>query len=489
MIKWGISSNSHNAALSIFQDDYLVFASSSERFSKIKNDPHINRCLVDYALSFGEPNQIYWYESPRLKTLRQIFSGQGYCLNENNIPKYIFDKTSLKVPIKYSNHHRSHAAAGYYTSPFTDATVIVLDAIGEFDTFTIWEGKGKELKKLYSHLYPSSLGLWYSAMTQRCGLKPNEEEYILMGMSAFGDPSRLFSDILEDFIDLSEEDPFKIKYNLHRGCRWWRPDLNSQRDIFDIAAATQSVYEFLFERVLIKSLSISRNKNLVLMGGCALNCVANSICYKYFDNVWIMPAPGDDGSSIGSVLSHSKKHIEWSGPYLGFDLGYKSSNHEIVNHLIENKICGIARGRAEFGPRSLGNRSLIADPRGDDIKNLVNSIKKRESFRPFAPVILEEMANQYFEMPTNKTPYMQFTAKCKRPDLYPAIVHLDNTSRVQTLSKKDNPQFRELLEIWYEKTECPMILNTSLNIKGEPIINDINQVYTWEEIHQIKIWT
>lgn len=489
MIKWGISSNSHNAALSIFQDDCLVFASSSERFSKIKNDPHINRCLVDYALSFGEPNQIYWYESPRLKTLRQIFSGQGYCLNENNIPKYIFDKTSLKVPIKYSNHHRSHAAAGYYTSPFTDATVIVLDAIGEFDTFTIWEGKGKELKKLYSHLYPSSLGLWYSAMTQRCGLKPNEEEYILMGMSAFGDPSRLFSDILEDFIDLSEEDPFKIKYNLHRGCRWWRPDLNSQRDIFDIAAATQSVYEFLFERVLIKSLSISRNKNLVLMGGCALNCVANSICYKYFDNVWIMPAPGDDGSSIGSVLSHSKKHIEWSGPYLGFDLGYKSSNHEIVNHLIENKICGIARGRAEFGPRSLGNRSLIADPRGDDIKNLVNSIKKRESFRPFAPVILEEMANQYFEMPTNKTPYMQFTAKCKRPDLYPAIVHLDNTSRVQTLSKKNNPQFRELLEIWYEKTGCPMILNTSLNIKGEPIINDINQVYTWEEIHQIKIWT
>jgi carbamoyltransferase len=489
VIKWGISSNSHNAALSIFQDDCLVFASSSERFSKIKNDPHINRCLVDYALSFGEPNQIYWYESPRLKTLRQIFSGQGYCLNENNIPKYIFDKTSLKVPIKYSNHHRSHAAAGYYTSPFTDATVIVLDAIGEFDTFTIWEGKGKELKKLYSHLYPSSLGLWYSAMTQRCGLKPNEEEYILMGMSAFGDPSRLFSDILEDFIDLSEEDPFKIKYNLHRGCRWWRPDLNSQRDIFDIAAATQSVYEFLFERVLIKSLSISRNKNLVLMGGCALNCVANSICYKYFDNVWIMPAPGDDGSSIGSVLSHSKKHIEWSGPYLGFDLGYKSSNHEIVNHLIENKICGIARGRAEFGPRSLGNRSLIADPRGDDIKNLVNSIKKRESFRPFAPVILEEMANQYFEMPTNKTPYMQFTAKCKRPDLYPAIVHLDNTSRVQTLSKKNNPQFRELLEIWYEKTGCPMILNTSLNIKGEPIINDINQVYTWEEIHQIKIWT
>lgn len=490
MIKWGISANSHNAALSIFNNDCLIFASSSERFSKIKNDPHINGGLIEHALCFGEPNEIYWYESPRLKTLRQLLSGQGYVLNENNIFKYIHDQTSLKIPIKYTTHHHSHAAAGYYTSSFSDATVIVLDAIGEFETFTIWEGNGDQLKKIYSHIYPSSLGLWYSAMTQRCGLKPNEEEYILMGMSAFGDPSRLFSDVLEDFVELSyEKHPFKIKQNLHRGCKWWRRELNSQKDIFDIAAATQSVYEFLFERILLKAFTVTKSKNLVLMGGCALNCVANSISYKYFDNVWIMPAPGDDGSSIGSVLSHTKNHIEWSGPYLGFDLGYKSTNHEIVNDLIENKICGIARGRAEFGPRSLGNRSLIADPRGSRMKDLVNSIKKRESFRPFAPVILEEMADEYFEMPTSKTPYMQFTAKCRRPDLYPAIVHIDNTSRVQTLSRKDNPQFRELLEIWYEKTGCPMLLNTSLNIKGEPILNDQHQVNMWEKIHNVKIWT
>lgn len=489
MIKWGISSNSHNAALSIFDDDSLIFASSSERFSKIKNDSHINEDLIDYAFSFGNPDEIYWYENPKLKTLRQLFSGQGFTVNENNISKYIFDKTSLRVPIKYTSHHRSHASSGYYTSSFDNAVIIVLDAIGEFETFTIWKGEQDKLTKIYSHSYPSSLGLWYSAMTQRCGLKPNEEEYILMGMSAFGDPSRLFSEILNDFIELSEKHPFKIKYNLHRGCKSWRSDLCSQKDLFDIAAATQKVYEFLFERVLVKSLSLTKSKNLVLMGGCALNCVANSICYKYFDDVWIMPAPGDDGSSIGSVLSHTQRHIEWPGPYLGFDLGYQSSNDEIVDYLIENKICGIARGRAEFGPRSLGNRSLIADPRGDHIKDLVNSVKKRELFRPFAPVILEEMANEYFEMPTSKTPYMQFTVKCRRPDLYPAIVHIDNTSRVQTLSKKDNPEFRKLLELWYEKTGCPMLLNTSLNIKGEPIINDQFQVNQWEQLHKIKIWT
>jgi len=202
VIRWGISSNSHNAALSIFDNDDLIFASSSERFSKIKNDPHINKSLVDQALCFGEPEELYWYENPRLKTLRQLSAGQGFKVNENNISKYIFDKTSLKIPIKYTTHHHSHASAGYYTSSFDDAVVIVLDAIGEFETFTMWEGKGNQLKKIYSHLYPSSLGLWYSAMTQRCGLKPNEEEYILMGMSAFGDPYRLLSDIISDFIDL-----------------------------------------------------------------------------------------------------------------------------------------------------------------------------------------------------------------------------------------------------------------------------------------------
>ncbi len=487
MTRWGISANSHNAALSVFVGDQLVFASSSERYSKLKNDAHLCKALIDEAMWWGKPHEIYWYENPKLKSCRQFLAGQKVPKGENNIRKYI-EKYIGDVPIRYTTHHKSHASAGYYTSEFDNAAVVVLDAIGEFETFTIWKGRGDKLRKVYSQSYPSSLGLWYSAMTQRCGLKPNEEEYILMGMSAFGDPDRLYREILSDFFDLNKN-PYWVKHNLHKGCSNWREDLHSQKDIFDIAAATQKVYEKILERVLIKAKSLVKSENLVFMGGCALNCAANPIAYKSFKNVWIMPAPGDDGNAIGAVLAHHKKHIRWPGPYLGRNLGHNTKNEMIVEDLLRNKLCGIARGRAEFGPRALGNRSLIADPRDKDIKDQVNEIKKRETFRPFAPAILEEFASEYFDMPSEKSPYMQLIAKCRRPDLYPAIVHVDGTSRVQTVSKEDNPEFRELLELWYENTGCPMLLNTSLNIKGEPILNSKDQIQEWEEKYNVKIWT
>jgi carbamoyltransferase len=328
-------------------------------------------------------------------------------------------------------------------------------------------------------------------MTQRCGLKPNEEEYILMGMAALGNPKRFLRDLLDEFVSFPNDDyehVYRIKQNLHRGCTWWRPELTSQQDFYDIAAATQAVYEMAFERVLQQAVRTSSSKNLVLMGGCALNCAANPIAYKYFDRVWIMPAPGDSGSSIGAVLAHKKKHIEWAGPYLGYNMGYKSSNEDIVNHLLEHKMCGLARGPAEFGPRALGNRSLIADPRGSEIKVAINQIKHREQFRPFAPAILEEFANQYFKMPTESTTYMQFIAPCLESESFPAIVHLDNTSRVQTVNKTDNPQFRALLELWYAKTGCPMLLNTSLNIKGKPMVNDAVDAATWTQLHGLPVF-
>jgi carbamoyltransferase len=303
-------------------------------------------------------------------------------------------------------------------------------------------------------------------MTQRCGLKPNEEEYILMGMSAYG----------EDF---------RFKTNLHKGCMNWRPDLKTEQDYFDIAAGTQIAYEILFRNVLELSKSLVKSDNLVLMGGCALNCSANPIAYNYYNNVWIMPAPGDNGSSIGAALAYKKKHIEWVSPYLGFDMGYTSTNEEIVDYLLDYKICGIARGKAEFGPRALGNRSLIADPRDPSTKDLVNSIKKRQKFRPFAPVILEEYADDYFEGGNN---YMQFAVKCKSKELT-SIQHVDGTSRVQILSKKDNPIFHDLLLQWYNKTGCPLLLNTSLNIKGFPIVNSYKDVVEWEKNYQIKVFS
>lgn len=474
MITWGISSESHNAALSVFVNDALVFASESERFSGIKNDPYLNDGIINYALQFGNPELICWYENPYKKTLRQLLAGQGWI---QNVKKYV------DAPIKYYDHHYTHACAGYFTSKFDECCVVVIDAIGEFQTLTIWEAKGNKLKLKFERKYPHSIGLWYSAMTQRCGLKPNEEEYILMGMSAYGDKRRYEDVLYGDFMGFRSA---TFKKNLHKGCKDWRPDIKNK---FDIAAATQSIYETMFRDIMQIASNKVKSNNLVLMGGCALNCVANPIAYYYFDNVWIMPAPGDNGSAIGAVLAHKKQHIEWHGPYLGYHIQSVVSNEEIVDYLLENKLCGVARSRAEFGPRALGNRSLIADPRGNDIKDIVNSIKKRQKFRPFAPVILEEYADDYFVMPTQSTPYMQYAVKCRNPKKFPAIVHIDGTSRVQTVNINQNKDLYQLLFLWYEKTGCPMLLNTSLNVKGKPIVNDEKDCKEWESNYGVKVFS
>ena len=497
MIKWGISANSHDAALAVFDNDEIVFASHSERFSGIKNDRDLCNGLVDYARNnWGNPDKVYWYERPLLKTIRQLFAGQGWKYSENNISKYL-ERWNIRAPIAYTSHHHAHAAAGYYTSPYSDACVIVLDAIGEYNTLTIWDAKGDKLVRKYSMNFPDSVGLWYSAMTQRCHLKPLEDEYILMGMAAYGDPDRLFDDILNDFfwIDTpaTEWDSYgtilQSRKNLHRGCMDWRPDL-IVNDTFDIAAGTQAVYEYLLEVILHSAQMYSSSRNLVFMGGCALNCSANRILGRYYDNIWIMPNPGDAGSSLGAVLAHTKKRLAFSTAYLGYNMGQIAKNEEIVEYILEHKICGLARNKAEFGPRALGNRSLIADPRGNDIKDKVNEIKHRQQFRPFAPAILEELADTYFDMPVNwrDSRYMQVVATCRRPDLYPAIVHRDNSSRVQTVAKGSGP-FRELLELWYARTGCPMLLNTSLNIKGQPMVNDLKDAQEFEHRYNVKVFT
>jgi len=489
MITWGISAGSHDAALAVFKNESLVFASHSERFSGIKNDPHLDQTLVGYAKQhWGNPKEVVWYERPFLKTLRQLTAGQGWLAKENNVRNYL-KQYGITASVVTQSHHRSHAAAGYYTSKFDDACVVVIDAIGEFETLTIWQAKGNEITKVYSQRYPHSLGLWYSAMTQRCGLKPNEEEYILMGMAALGDSKRLSRDIEKDFIDYSWPRLISFKQNLHRGCKDWRPELTTQQDIYDIAAGTQKVYEEMFQNVLMYAKHITGSENLVLMGGCALNCSANPLAYMFFDNVWIMPNPGDAGSSVGAVLSHWDKHIEWPGAFLGYDMGMSRSNDVIVDYLIQNKICGLARGPAEFGPRALGNRSLIADPRGADIKDRVNAIKQRQEFRPFAPAILTEVASEYFDIPNNRSSdYMQMIYSCKYPELFPAIVHVDGTSRVQTVPADGSP-FRQLLEIWYKRTGCPMLLNTSLNVKGQPMVNSRADADQWSSTYGLPVFT
>ncbi len=488
-IIWGISALNHDASITVMQGNEILFAGHAERYSRIKNDNQLHPALIEAALVYGKPEEIVWFEKPLRKKFRQAFASQW---DEvwTQLPQDYMDSLGFKgISLKYVPHHKSHAAAGYYTSKFTDSAIIVVDAIGEWDTISIWRAEGEELTKVHSIEYPSSLGLLYSAFTHRIGLKPNEEEYILMGMAAYGKPI-YYDDIHRDFIDDMEAPKFSLSENVHRGIADWRPDLTTQEDYMNIAASIQAITEDYMKH-LVRWTSINvKSKNLVLMGGVALNCVANEEIAKLqlYDNIWIMPNPGDAGSSLGCILAHTKQHANWKGPYLGTDIDRPFDVDEVVTAIIDSKIIGVATGRAEFGPRALGNRSLIADPRGDEIKSVVNDIKKRQRFRPFAPIVLEEVAHDYFDMPVDTSPYMQFTTKCKRPDLFPAICHVDGTSRVQTLNEEQNPRMYAVLKEFYKRTGCPILLNTSLNIKGEPLVDTWEDALRFQEKHNVKIY-
>jgi carbamoyltransferase len=389
--------------------------------------------------------------------------------------------------IEYVDHHLSHAAAGFQTSTFDRATVVVIDAIGEFETTSIYGAEYRNgravYKKLWQQHYPHSIGLFYTAATARVGLKPLDEEYILMGMAAYGE--RGFSDLLRmDVIDNEWE--IKFKQNMHMGmaCKY----LNDSTSDIDVAAAAQDLAEDLILNVVLRAKKFKWSTNLVYMGGCALNCAANARIGNYFDNIWIMPNPGDAGSSLGAAALAHGGRINWNNAYLGHDIPGAYPVNNILDQLLTEQIVGVASGRAEFGPRALGNRSLLADPRGPNIKNQVNGIKRRQQFRPFAPVILEELADTYFDMPRgfSNSRYMQSVARCRVPELFPAIVHHDGTSRVQTVPR-DGSGIRELLEKWYVMTGCPMLLNTSLNIRGEPMVNDRADADRFENMYGVKV--
>ena len=460
MISWGVSAGFHDAALTIVQDGVIVFASHSERYSRIKNDKNLNWGLLRAALEFGKPDIIFWYENPLLKATRRIWAGQK---NWYKNPRSYFTDVGYnpECPIEWGNHHKSHFAAGYYTSPFVSSATLVIDAIGEWTTTSIW----KNDKKVWSSHYPKSLGLFYTAFTDRLGLKPNEDEYILMGMSAYGNPDRFFAEI--------SELTHTVK-NMHKGIRDWRPELTEEQDLFDIAAAVQKVFESYLHALLDKTKELTGEKNLVYMGGCALNCLANRLIPEYFKSHWIMPNPGDAGSSLGAILAHTKEKVNFCTPYLGYEIKGEYPVDRALQELLHCGIVGIANGKAEFGPRALGNRSLLADPRGKEMQDKVNAIKQRQEFRPFAPVIRQQDVKDYFDVDENfNSPYMQQVVKCKHPDKYPSIVHKDGTSRVQTVTYKQNKGLYLLLTAWYEETGCPMLLNTSLNIKGQPIVNTV----------------
>jgi len=488
----GISAGFHDAAAAVInsQGD-ILFAGHSERYSKRKNDANFCQGLLDEVAEYG-PDVVAYYERPWNKQFRQWYAGQGIEWDKLTTRQILKQQLGGQIEperVHSFNHHLSHAAGGFQTSPYDRATVVVIDAIGEWDTITIWgaeyDRKGRaRYRRLWGQHYPHSLGLFYSAITKRVGLHPLDEEYITMGMSAYG--SDHYNHVMESVL-VRDVHNIEFGQNLHAGVS---DDFMGGLSNEDIAASAQRLLERLIGNVMRRARDFGWSTNLVYQGGVALNCLANRNLGEYFDKIWIMPCPGDAGSSLGAAALAYGKRLHWRNAYLGYNIIGAYPVDNIVRTLLGTGIVGVASGRAEFGPRALGNRSLLADPRGPEIKDRVNEIKRRQKFRPFAPVILAELANNYFDMQPgwHSHNYMQSVAHCRQPDVYPAICHVDGTSRVQTV-EADGSGIRQLLEAWYARTGCPMLLNTSLNIRGEPMVNNRADADRFEYEYGVKVYS
>ena len=457
MIYWGVTCGSHDGALAVYDSEKkdFVFATDAERFSRKKNDPEIPDSLIEYVKDkYGEPKEVFFYENPYVKVTRRMKAGQ----------KPAWKPPTFPYKMRYSSHHKSHAAYGYYTSPFDECMILSLDAIGEWETMTMWHVKDHKFKKLKNWKYPKSLGLMYSALTQAAGWKPNEEEYIMMGAAARQTyPYDVAVDRIRDCWETKD-------VTWHKGMRNI-PEWNISPEIHpdDIPTAAQQVYEEEFVK-LLKELSEHKlnNGNIVFVGGCALNVSANRYLSHFFSNIHIPSNPGDSGSAMGCILARVGHHIS-SNPYLGYDIEGPYPFQEIIDGLMIERVVGVANGRCEFGPRALGNRTLFGDPRDKKIKEKINETKGREQFRPFAPMILEEDVHKYFNGGF-LSPFMSCALEATEEfkQNYPGVVHLDGTSRLQVVNQEPHIT---LLKVWKDITKCPVLLNTSLNVKGQPIVN------------------
>lgn len=471
MTVWGISGLFHDAAISVVKNGKLIFASSSERYSRIKNDKHLNQALIKDALNHGYPDTITWYESPLKKKLRCLLFDKA--LIHYNVKSYL-KQFGLSAPISFLDHHTSHLYSSLLTYPKNIENIlgVVVDSVGEFNTISIWDIRSKDkIKMIYSRGYPDSLGLFYSSITDLVGLKPLEDEYILMGMSSYGKSKRYYTLFKELFFKNGN-----LIFDLRHGCKHLFSEEEVLNNRFDIALGAQLIFEEVLIKLVKKFLLITGYRNIVYSGGCALNCRANSLLLNLADKVWIFPNPGDAGASLGAALHYTKQKINIDNMFLGYDAGNITNINEIVSVLKSDHVVGVINGKAEFGPRALGHRSIFADPRLKNIKSIVNDIKGREQFRPFAPVVLKEYAKDYFKIDNrNDYRFMQFTAVCTKPRIIPGAVHTDGSSRIQVVDRYTPFVYSLLLE-WYKQTGCPVLINTSLNIKGKPLINSLEDI-------------
>ena len=568
----GISAFYHDSAAALIIDGKIIAAAQEERFSRKKHDARYPFHAVEYVLKESKLNlnqidHIVFFEKPFLKFERLLetymaFAPRGFKSFSLSMPiwlreklfqkKFLFDKlkehdanfTDIKK-INFSEHHYSHAASAFYPSPFKEAVILTLDGVGEWATTTVAVGDKNKLEIIKEIYFPHSLGLLYSAFTYYTGFKVNSGEYKLMGLAPYGKP--IFKDlILEKLIDLKEDGSFKINmeyFNYATGLTmtnnkfsklFENPVRDANKDLLkefhmNIAASIQAVTEEIVLR-LTKNISKDYNiKNLCLAGGVALNCVANGkiLKSKVFDNIWIQPAAGDAGGSLGAALAYWYHELkmprnnyedQMKGSYLGPKLennfieeklkylkaNYKKQNsNEIISitakELSKEKTVGWFQGRMEFGPRALGGRSILADPRSEKMQKELNlKIKFRESFRPFAPSVLREDVSEWFEL-NNDSPYMLLVADVKKEkqikmseddeNLFgieklnvkkssiPAITHVDYSARVQTVHEETNPKYHQLLKEFKNLTNCPVLVNTSFNVRGEPIVCSVEDAF------------
>ena len=568
----GISAFYHDSAAALIKDGNILAAAQEERFTRKKHDANYPFNAVDFVLTKGnlklsEVDYIVFFEKPFLKFERLLetymaFAPKGFKSFSMSMPiwlreklfqkKFLFEKLKQHddqfndiKKIKFSEHHFSHAASAFYPSPFDKAVVLTLDGVGEWATTTVAVGENNKLKILKELHFPHSLGLLYSAFTYYTGFKVNSGEYKVMGLAPYGIPK--FKDlILDNLIDLKKDGSFKLNmeyFNYATGLTmtnqkfsklFGHPVRDPKKDLLnnfhmDVASSIQAVTEEIVIK-LTRNISQEYNiKNLCLAGGVALNCVANGkvLQKNIFENIWIQPAAGDAGGSIGAALAYWYKDLNMSrhttkdsmnGAYLGPEFDEKIIENKlkilkakflkktseeiskiIAKELSNSKTVGWFQGRMEFGPRALGNRSILADPRSEKMQKELNlKIKFRESFRPFAPSVIREDLNEWFELNCD-SPYMLLVSEIKKSkqismsdkdkklfgidklnvkrSSIPAITHVDYSARVQTVHKETNPKYYNLIHEFKKITNCPVLVNTSFNVRGEPIVCSIEDAF------------
>jgi carbamoyltransferase len=564
----GISAYYHDSAACLVSDGKILAAAQEERFTRIKHDLAFPNHAISYCLTAAgiKPNQVdyvVFYDKPFLKFERLLetylaFAPRGFGSFISSMPAWLKDKLfqkrlitdalkelwgkdlELKDRLLFSEHHLSHAASAFFPSPFDSAAVLTMDGVGEWTTTSVAIGQGNQLSMVKEIHFPHSLGLLYSAMTYYIGFKVNSGEYKVMGLAPYGKP--VYADLIKKhLIDIKEDGSFALDMSYFNYCTgltmtnekfdrlFGAPPRQSESELkqreMDLAASVQAVTEevvFKLARDIAKS---TGERNLCLAGGVALNCVANGklLRQKIFDNIWIQPAAGDAGGSIGAALA--TQHImlnqprvvdknsfdSMNGSYLGPEFSHDQIEKDLDNlgavytsfsatdvvvktaqALADGKAVGWMNGRMEFGPRSLGCRSILADPRSPNMQKLLNlKVKYRESFRPFAPSILREDVFEWFDLDSD-SPYMLLVAEVAKSkqramseeeealfgieklntlrSSIPSVTHVDYSARVQTVDEKTNPRYHQLIKQFKELTGCPVLVNTSFNVRGEPIV-------------------